>query len=110
MTVIMQQPDSMSRNSYETLSRREDSQSRLQRTVSLPASIVVQEPAVSKPSDVNISPTVSVPTAVGHPYHHNNGLMIMAYSIVSSFVFVTLFCWWSLSCTYIAILLGAAVS
>ncbi len=52
----------------------------------------------------------NVPTIVGRPYPRHRGLKAFAYSIISSFMFVTLFCWWSLFCSYIAIALGAAVS
>ena len=51
-------------------------------------------------------------TIVGHSYKKlsGKGIVVMAYAIISSFIFVTLFCWWSLPCSYIAIILGAVVS
>lgn len=48
---------------------------------------------------------------VGHQYpYRGRGVTIMAYSIISSFIFVTCFCWWSLAFTYTAIALGVSVS
>lgn len=58
-----------------------------------------------EPSTVLHSPNVT-----DKPYHYPESLVVMTVAVVTSFVFLTLGCWWSLWCTYIAIALGASVS